>query len=354
MQVADTEDLRAKLDRRHRLFAASIEITLRCNLRCVHCLRNLDNDDGLTFSEIGDVLDQLVALGCMNLTFTGGEPFARRDFMDIARLAWAKRLSVRIMTNGTLVTADVAAELKRLHVAELQFSVYAADPGVHDAITQQQGSLERTLRAIDLAREQGLKIRIAMPLMAMNADQAPAVKALCDSQGLVFAQGPLIFPKNDGDRQPLRTVATAEQLSAVVDKASAEECARQTLAVQRGAGGGLCSAGRDRLGIGADGSVYPCDAWRLSLGNVRTHRLADIWFTDQRLSELRSIRRQHLQTCSGCSARDGCIWCPGLSLELLGDAGVPNSQDCRRTRLGYAHASADAPGWSVPENLQRC
>jgi MoaA/NifB/PqqE/SkfB family radical SAM enzyme len=89
--------------------------------------------------------------------------------------------------------------LRRLHVFELQFSVYAADPAVHDAIT---GSYQRTLRGIHLVKEQGLDVRVAMPVMALNVDQVPAVEALCRELGVTFTRGPLIFPKNNGDLEP--------------------------------------------------------------------------------------------------------------------------------------------------------
>jgi len=354
MRIADAEELRAKLERKQRLVTASIEITRRCNLRCVHCLRNLGSDDGLTFGDVCNVIDQLVDLGCINLTFTGGEPFARRDFMDILRHAWDRRLAVTIMTNGLLLTPALAAELKRLHVSDMQFSLYAADPAIHDQITQQPGSQRRTLRAIDLAREQGLRIRIAMPLMAANADQSPAVEALCKERGLRFTQGALIFPKNDGGRQPLRLLASSQQMERVLVRGDGENCDAMPVSQQDVAPPPLCSAGRDRLGVGADGSVYPCDAWRVSLGNVRSDRLADIWFHSSLLFDVRSARRRHPMACDGCSARRQCLWCPGLSLDLLGRADVPNPQDCRRTRLSFARPSADAAGWTVPDELRQC
>jgi radical SAM protein with 4Fe4S-binding SPASM domain len=328
-----------------RLVTASIEVTWRCNLRCIHCLRSLDDDDGLAYADVCSVVDQLAGLGCMKLTFTGGEPFMRRDFPDILRYTWAQRMAIVIMTNGTLLTADLVAELKRLHVSELQMSLYAVDAGIHDAVTGRPGSHRSTVRGIELARQQGLHVRVATPIMKANAEQIPALAEFCVQRGLAFTPAPLIFPKNDGNMAPLSLVSTSQQLSSLAGEVAADDCSERTASPV------LCSAGRDRLGIGADGAIYPCDALRIPLGNVRRDRIEDIWSRSERLRDLRSLRRQHAQECLGCAVRSECMWCPGLSLELMGDATLPNPQDCRRMRLSGARSDADLPGWSVPPHL---
>jgi radical SAM protein with 4Fe4S-binding SPASM domain len=351
MRVADGTELRAKLDENHHLITATIEITRQCNQRCLHCLRTLGHAS-LPYDVVCSALDQLVALGCMTLTLTGGEPLVRRDLLDIVAYAWAKRLVITILSNGTLMTSEMAAALKRAHVGELQVSVYAADPGVHDAITQEPGSHARTLRGIALAREQGLKVRVAMPLLASNAGQAPAVESWCREQGLAFLQGPLIFPRNDGDRHPLTLLASSEQMADVIKQENPSGWHQPAISGAAGQEALLCSAGRDRLSIGADGTIYPCDAWRMPLGNVRSDRVAGIWSGSPLLSATRAARRRHPSDCAGCRDQGQCVWCPGLSFDLLGDATRPNAQDCRRTRLSYASPAPDAPGWSLPTQLQ--
>jgi radical SAM protein with 4Fe4S-binding SPASM domain len=352
MRIAGAEELRAKLDKNQTLLTATIEVTRRCNLRCVHCLRPVGHDDGLTYAVVCSTIDQLAALGCMTMTLTGGEPLVRRDLLDIVAYAWAKRFAVTIMTNGTLVTGEVAAELKRSHVSELQVSVYGADPKVHDAVTQAPGSHERTLRGIALAREHGLKVRVAMPLLASNAGQSPAVESWCREQGLAFLQGALIFPRNDGNRYPLTLLASSEQMALVIKQEDASVRDQPVPAATASDGVPLCSAGRDRLAVGADGSVYPCDAWRVPLGNVHSDGLADVWFGSPQLSAMRAQRRRHPAECTGCRSQGQCVWCPGLSFELLGDASRPSAQDCRRTRLSLASLVHAEPAWSLPAALQ--
>jgi radical SAM protein with 4Fe4S-binding SPASM domain len=351
MRIADIDELRLKLLARPRLWSASIEITARCNLRCVHCLRVHADDDGLSFAEVCDVLDQLRALGCFQIVFTGGEPFARRDFMDIVEQAWRGRFGVTIMTNATMLTAGVVEQCKRNHVSEVQVSVYSMDERVHDAITQQDGSYRRTTRGIELALAAGLNVRIATPITSLNADDVPAVRSLWRQRGATFVGGSLLFPRQDGDPAPLSMVASGEQLERVLAGDDNAASTRQPPADATAPASSLCPAGIERLGIGLDGAIYPCDALRVVAGNVRSQALAGVWEHSAVLESLRSRRREHGAACTGCGVRSKCTWCPGLSRQLMGDMGVPNPQDCRRTRLTYVQRAADLPGWSIPANL---
>jgi MoaA/NifB/PqqE/SkfB family radical SAM enzyme len=67
----------------------SIEVTHRCPLECQHCYNNLPMNDAnarkqeLSFEEHVRLLDELADLGCLWLLYTGGEIFARQDFLDI-------------------------------------------------------------------------------------------------------------------------------------------------------------------------------------------------------------------------------------------------------------------------------
>src|SRR4030042_3273966 len=83
----------------------SIEVTARCNLRCVHCYINLPLNDHaaqekeLSYKEFCNIIDQIVDEGCLWLLLTGGEPFIRQDFLDIYTYAKKKGMLITIFTN---------------------------------------------------------------------------------------------------------------------------------------------------------------------------------------------------------------------------------------------------------------
>src|SRR5919205_905256 len=139
------EQLLAGNESRHRLFTAHWELTYRCNEQCSHCYlevlpANAEVPGELTTAECFRVIDELVELGTMNLIFSGGEILARRDFFQIAEYARAKRLLLRLFTNGILITPCVADRIAALHPYAVEISLYSASPQTHDRITERERS----------------------------------------------------------------------------------------------------------------------------------------------------------------------------------------------------------------------
>ena len=82
-----------------RPLRAMLELTYRCNFRCVHCyLVEFRSPGVLTTDELRSTMEQLAQMGCMVLTLTGGEPLVRRDFFEIADIAKELRFALRIFT----------------------------------------------------------------------------------------------------------------------------------------------------------------------------------------------------------------------------------------------------------------
>jgi MoaA/NifB/PqqE/SkfB family radical SAM enzyme len=116
--------------------SGTIEVTRRCDLRCVHCHNNLPLGDNeareseLTYDEHCRILDDISGAGCLWLLFTGGEPFARPDFLDIYTYARKKESLVTLFANGTLITPRIADYLVRWRPFSTGIT-YTVTPGRH-------------------------------------------------------------------------------------------------------------------------------------------------------------------------------------------------------------------------------
>ncbi|MEE9523617.1 MAG: radical SAM protein, partial [Thermodesulfovibrionales bacterium] len=93
---------------------ATLELTYRCNNRCVHCYCNLPTGDKiareseLSLEEIEKIFDELKEMGCLWLLITGGEPLLRDDFSQVYLAAKSRGFLVTVFTNGILVDDEVA------------------------------------------------------------------------------------------------------------------------------------------------------------------------------------------------------------------------------------------------------
>ena len=134
-----------------------LELTYRCNCRCVQCYNTTHGgaDTELTLQEWAAILGQLAEMYCHTITFTGGEVFARRDVLDIFSAACCAGFSFQINTNGSLIGSSIlhCMESMRPFVRSFDISFFGATSPIHDALTRQSGSYDATMRAVTLLKE---------------------------------------------------------------------------------------------------------------------------------------------------------------------------------------------------------
>src|SRR3984893_14584989 len=333
-----------------------LDITYRCNERCVHCYLDHDDHGEMTTAEIVDLLEQLADAGVFFLSLSGGEVLMRRDFFEIVERARQLRFNVKIKTNGVMIHQKEAARFRQLGVEQIQISVSSPRPEVHDAITKLPGSLKRTVRAIRFLKSQGLKVTIANVLMAGNFSDQAGVIALAKELGAHYTLDPTITPKMDGDRSILALRIPGSALKQVFHNpdlvGNVEEfCAPPPPAGEDIMEGHPCSAGHTSCYVSPYGDVFPCVQFPLPSGNLREQRFDDIWRLSKQLEEVRAIRLRDLPTCSSCGFVSSCTRCPGLAY-MEGNMRGPSSADCEKS-MAFAEAALQTIGGAAGGAIRR-
>ena len=322
-----------------------IDLTYRCNERCIHCYLDHDSSDELTLADLERVFAQARGLGTLFLTLSGGEPMVRRDFFPILRSACAHGFAVKLKTNGTMIREPESEAFADLGVHQVQISVYSDNPGTHDRITKLPGSFRRSMEAITLLRNHGIPVVIADPLMRANIADYAKVQKLAEELGVAFTFDPTITPMINGniDLSDQRITRTALQKlysdpNLVGDPA---EFCRPASAPDDLHENVPCSAGHNAAYIAPDGSVTPCVQFPYSCGNVRDESLTNIWRRSPHMLEVRSIRLKDLHTCSSCDLLGGCTRCPGLAF-MQGDLRGPSSIDCEKSEVRFSRVPSSS------------
>jgi len=322
-----------------------LDVTYRCNERCVHCYLDHDDQGEMTTAEIKGILDQLAEAGTFFLTLSGGEVLMRRDFFEILEHARSLMFNVRIKTNGVMIGSAEAGRMRDLGVEQIQVSVYSHRAEVHDAITKLPGSLRKSIRAIRFLTAQGFKVAIANVLMTANSGDHAGVQALARELGVVYTLDPTITPKIDGDMSILKLRIPGSELNAVFHNQDLvgnvdEFCAPPPPPGDDVMEGVPCSAGHTAAYITPYGDVFPCVQFPLPTGNLRKQRFIDIWRGSRELEEVRSIRAKDLPVCSTCSHVGTCSRCPGLAY-MEGNMRGPSTTDCEKSfqRTGIVSAN---------------
>ena len=325
--------------------SVQLDLTYRCNERCVHCYLDHDDHGEMTTAEIKHLLDEMAEAGVFILTLSGGEIFLRKDFFDLLEHARRLMFCVKLKTNAVMIREREAARLRDLHVESVQISIYSHRPEVHDAITLIPGSLKRSLDAIRFLKSQGLKVIIANVLMTQNMQDYPGVRALAAELGVECTLDPTVTPMMDGNRSPLALGVDQGALRQVFRDTSLvgdvdEFCAIPAPAGEDELESTPCSAGHTACYVSPYGEVFPCVQFPLPTGNVRQQRFVDIWRHSEQMNDVRSIRLKDLTTCPSCSHAGTCTRCPGLAY-MEGNMRGPSTQDCEKSfaRTGIPSAN---------------
>jgi radical SAM protein with 4Fe4S-binding SPASM domain len=331
-----------------------LDLTYRCNERCIHCYLDHHDHGEMTTVEIKDLLDQMADAGVLFLTFSGGEIMMRRDFFEILEYARERSFCVKLKTNGVLIRHQEAERIRELGVQGVQISIYSHRPEVHDAITKRPGSLRDSIEAIRLLRSHGLKVTMANVVMLQNVNDYMGVRDLAAELGAQFIIDPTITPMMDGDRSILELNVDEAALREVMRTAelvgNVEEFCAPPAGPDEDALNSLpCSAGHTACYVSPYGDVYPCVQFPLPSGNVREMKFVDIWRDSPQLNEVRGITLRDMPSCSKCVHGGTCTRCPGLAY-LEGNMRGPSSQDCDKSyaRTGIPSESLKTRKASLP------
>lgn len=340
----NTRSLQRYTIREKLLYSVLFEVTYRCPERCVHCYLEpealadqyaRDSAGELTTDEICGILDQLAELNVMDVTFTGGEPFARDDMFDILQYAHGKGFALQIFSNGILLEESDVARLSELRIHCFHSSIYSHIPEKHDRITGIQGSFEKTVRVLCDLSERGIYVNFKFVLMEQNKDDFPGVIALSRSIGASVQLISSVSPSARGN------CAIAEQsVKHDEDLRKAIQLWNTISDFQSYAGGfsqddPICEAGRNSVSINPYGIVTPCNAFHYEIGNVRKSTIFELWNGSEKLKKWQGLTKGDLSGCRDCTYRSCCSFCPGNALTLSGDMLTCYEEACRQARIQY-------------------
>ena len=177
-------DLLAQLAHRQgRPVTVTFQVTDRCNYECVHCYQEHTKHDELSFAEIERILRELADAGVLFLTLMGGEFFMRRDADDILRTAHELGFALKLLTTGHHVhdkRADLIADMRPIQV---DLSLYAATPHVHEAVTRHPGSWQRTYDAARRLIARKVPVLLKAPVMEINVADLANLAAMAREIG---------------------------------------------------------------------------------------------------------------------------------------------------------------------------
>ncbi|MEZ4322887.1 MAG: radical SAM protein [Myxococcota bacterium] len=302
------------------LTSAKLKLVDGCNLRCFMCdYWKRDRAGELSTAEVLAILDDLAALGCQKVHYTGGELFLRKDAVQLVAAAAERGMRTNLTTNGTALDKPRLKDLLRVPVRSVTLSLDSPVNHVHDRIRGRQGAWKRTVRTLDkLLERRGPKTRIRINTVVSRRNVRTLVQMVpflrerpIDGWLLIPVDGPEAMTADDILFYNARIAPVLAEATGVPDFDPWVYGRTETdiaLGAQQHYARGYYARHRCHIPwfhtlIGPTGDVYPCCQTHRRmppLGNVRQTPLRDIFASDA-YRDLRVRMLTHrLPHCAEC------------------------------------------------------
>ena len=348
----------------------SIELTFRCNLRCVHCyIPDFSGRGEMTTAEIVRILDETADAGCLWMLLTGGEVLSRADFPEIYRHAKRRGMLLTVFTNGTLLQdrhADLFAEYPPF---SLEITLYGMSDATYERTTGMAGGYRRVRAAVERLLERRVRLTLKAVAMAPLVEELPAMRAWADAIGVPFRYDATIHGRLDGSLSPVAArVPPAEVVG--LDAADPERRAHWQRFYDQFVRNApktdrllSCGAGLQSFHVDPKGWLWSCEALPLDGYDLRHGTFLEGWHGI--VGEVRRRRASSENVCVRCDLKALCDRCPATAILETGspDGWIPHycevthrraalleaeSGDRERAARYLAHADKVAAGWTPP------
>lgn len=307
-----------------------VELTYRCNCFCYYCYqKHYEETAELDEKTWTRIFGELADMGTLNLTLSGGEPLLRYDFFSILKQARAYEFGISVISNGYLITEEVAGKLSDYGVVDIGISLHSSTAAQHDKLAGRNDSFRKALAAIRSLVKCGVKVLIKHSVSRTNFHEYTALQKLANDEGCSFECDSGILPSRRGEVSPY--ALSQEQLKIFF--------ADMDIGIQTKCDTGFdidestlhCDAGRSVCGISPDGTVYPCIILPLPLGTLQQQSFEEIWYGEKAASF--RYEEIHLDMeCYSCTIRHLCSRCHGFAWLETGNWKGKSFSLCERAK----------------------
>ena len=317
-----------------------IEVTWKCNWRCVHCYQDNHNLELLDTSTLKNLFKDLAANGTMHIIITGGEPLVRKDIFELLEAINELGMGITLYSNGHKIGRDMAKRLSSL-IAIAELSLLAGEAEVHDRLSGVKGSFDKTVAAINNLKENNIKVILKTPVLRPAYHTLKALEQKANEWNIEWYPDAEISRTYSGADYPLQYHLTFNELQEYF-KLFPKFNPNFGFNPDPGIKKGLCLAGRQYCFIDAMGNVYPCLNFKSAcdvqekqgktpiakLGNILSNTFSDIWSSTGILNEIRNATFDNFKTCTSCKSGSGCSPCMALNYEENGELFKPSKTVC--------------------------
>lgn len=295
--------------------ACTMEMTKQCNFRCLHCYITEKKPIFISSEKAINFIDQIVDMGCLYLTLTGGECLLHPDFNTIYKYAVKKGLIVSVFTNGSILTDENLNIFKLYPPKIIEITMYGYSNEMYELITKNK-MFDVVKKNIISLKDNGINVMVKMFVMKENISDFEQIKRFAEECNVEFNFDFIIIDSagseslehqiNLDEIDNLKKISgrSFEFIEDEWHKAIKPLVANKLL---------KCGAGRINAHLSADNYLYMCETlynWFISLD---TFDFKTAWKSFDHYVNLEDSGK-----CRNCNKYKSCLNCSGRSLLFNG------------------------------------
>jgi radical SAM protein with 4Fe4S-binding SPASM domain len=175
-----------------------MELTRDCNISCNHCLITKEKVE-MPSDKAKVLLDQLIQERVFKVYFTGGEPLLYPGLIELLEHIKGKPIWSLVMTNGLLVTDEIAENLNRAGLGACDLPLYGITPETHDSVTGIPGSFDTLFQALEILNNHNVRTFVSFVVLRPNVKELPRFFDWALERGIPLAHVRRFIPRYPGD-----------------------------------------------------------------------------------------------------------------------------------------------------------
>ena len=308
-----------------KLNEITLEVTQQCPNYCIYCssLSDMTKTGRLEYATLIKVIDDAALLGAKSVILSGGEPFLRKDIVEIVNHIYAKGLKVLIYSSGIYREEDGCIAIPKSILSSLQvkldeiiFNYETIHPVLYSTI---MGNKPSGMQLLDetITTAVGLNIPVEVHLVPMrcNFKQIPEVLDKVYAMGVKKVSFLRLVPQGrvlSNREMILLGYEEQEELKQILDNCQSTYQDKIRLGLPFAAKCSNCGTGTNKLTVRYDGHVFPCEAFKdgmmeieegITPDNVKEKSLRQIYEESPYLMTI----RKWLESYQGCENSEHCF-----------------------------------------------
>ena len=320
--------------KKHLLQDIKIEVTHRCDLNCVHCSSDSRPSNPLVMDKVDclRIITEAADMQVHELTFSGGEPFLWPHLHDAVREAILHKMNISIYTTGNPSDFEKqASEFKKMGIRRLIFSIFGANPRLHELVTRKRGSFDRTIEAIRYANSKKIETQLHFVPTSKNYSSIDSIVELAENLNVTTVSILRLVPQGRASLLPQDVLSKSQNVD-LRNRIHRLRAKTESTGLKIRTGSPYnflllneeveCHAASSRIVIGPDLHVFPCDAFKGILADeiVNTEQysvlskcsLKQCWKQSPYLKAVReAVCAEYHDQCQRCDnlkrCKSGCL-----------------------------------------------